>query len=180
MTHIASITFRKYFYITIHIIQILVSYNYFHVDIGHLEHFYVHTSSYNYINLQTNIYKGQSIVVSRGTGYSTIGSGNFLTDTPLYNKRHAKKVHPNPPFNPPIKWKFVWTLWTALFYAVLNHKFHAKIVGLTLNFNLFNAQHMYTCDFCRKKMFIFIGAFHWYGFGMVPGLNLCIWRRIFD
>jgi len=26
-----------------------------------------------------------------------------------------------------------------------------------------------------KKMFIFMWFFHWYGFGMVPGLNLCIY-----
>jgi len=42
-------------------------------------------------------------------------------------------------------------------------------------FNLFKAKHMYTCDFFPKKMFILIGFFHWYGFGMVPGLNLCIY-----
>jgi len=33
----------------------------------------------------------------------------------------------------------------------------------------------YTDTFFSKKMFIFMGFFHWYGFGMVPGLNLCIY-----
>jgi len=27
-------------------------------------------------------------------------------------------------------------------------------------FNLFNAQHMYTCDFFTEKMFIFMAFFH--------------------
>jgi len=43
--------------------------------------------------------------------------------------------------------------------------------------NLFNAKHMYRCDFCPKKMFIFMGFFHSYGFEMVPGLDLCIYFR---
>jgi len=31
--------------------------------------------------------------------------------------------------------------------------------------------------FFPEKMFIFMGVFHWYGFGMVPGQNLCIYFR---
>jgi len=53
------------------------------------------------------------------------------------------------------------------------HKEQRRIFLKFIKFvNLFKAKHMYTCDFFPKKMFIFMGFFHLYGFGMVTGLIL--------
>jgi len=38
--------------------------------------------------------------------------------------------------------------------------------------NLLNTKHMYTCTFLVKKMFIFMGVFHLYGFRVVRGAFL--------
>jgi len=60
--------------------------------------------------------------------------------------------------------------WRQIFFV-----FNLLVLIQISRVNLFNAKHMYTCDFFPKKMFNFMGFFHWYGFGMVQGLNSCIY-----
>jgi len=105
--------------------------------------------------IEITIFLGQKIHV---IGFEEVLKRIFIAFQELYFLSSKREIA--------IIWSFMYVL-QYLFYCLVNiFKYY---------FNLFNAKDVYTCDFFRKKMFIFMGFFHWYGFGMVPGLNLCIY-----
>jgi len=53
-----------------------------------------------------------------------------------------------------------------------------NIECILIKVNLFNALHIYTCPFCPKIFFIFMGVLYSQGFGMITWLNLCIQFRL--